>query len=205
MSVKKKLGMGVMSAALGLSLIGGGTYAYFSDSEDTNSTFAAGMLDLTAEPTTIIDVDNLKPGDWMTRSFELQNTGTLDIAEVLLHTSYTVGDAEDNNSEDFGKHIRVNFLWNDDKATLPPNDLLSDDIIYKTTLAELQSMSPDAVENHIFIPWLEENDGLQAGDSDTLYVQFEFVDNGEDQNEFQGDSLELTWTFEAHQEAGERR
>ncbi|MCU5397508.1 CalY family protein, partial [Bacillus toyonensis] len=31
MSLKKKLGVGVVSAALGLSLIGGGTYAYFSD------------------------------------------------------------------------------------------------------------------------------------------------------------------------------
>ncbi len=29
MSLKKKLGAGVVSAALGLSLIGGGTYAYF--------------------------------------------------------------------------------------------------------------------------------------------------------------------------------
>ncbi|WP_222119322.1 TasA family protein, partial [Bacillus thuringiensis] len=33
MSMKKKLGMGVITAALGLSLIGGGTYAYFSDKE----------------------------------------------------------------------------------------------------------------------------------------------------------------------------
>ena len=31
MSIKKKLGLGVASAALGLSLIGSGTYAYFSD------------------------------------------------------------------------------------------------------------------------------------------------------------------------------
>ncbi|MCQ6289408.1 CalY family protein, partial [Bacillus cereus] len=30
MSFKKKLGVGVISAALGLSFIGGGTYAYFS-------------------------------------------------------------------------------------------------------------------------------------------------------------------------------
>lgn len=40
-----------MTAALGLSLIGGGTFAYFSDSETTNNTFAAGTLDLAVEPT----------------------------------------------------------------------------------------------------------------------------------------------------------
>ncbi|HLR61590.1 MAG TPA: TasA family protein, partial [Lentibacillus sp.] len=42
MGIKKQMGMGIMSAALGLSLIGGGTYAYFSDSEQTQNTFAAG-------------------------------------------------------------------------------------------------------------------------------------------------------------------
>ncbi|PRX64062.1 putative ribosomally synthesized peptide with SipW-like signal peptide [Bacillus sp. V-88] len=42
MSIKQKLGLGVASAALGLALVGGGTYAYFSDSVTTNNTFAAG-------------------------------------------------------------------------------------------------------------------------------------------------------------------
>ncbi|WP_461181966.1 TasA family protein, partial [Virgibacillus kimchii] len=31
MNIKKQLSMGIMSAALGISLIGGGTFAYFSD------------------------------------------------------------------------------------------------------------------------------------------------------------------------------
>ncbi|WP_186579910.1 CalY family protein [Aquibacillus kalidii] len=204
MGIKKKLGLGMASAALGLSLIGGGTYAFFSDSAETTSTFAAGTLDLNAKPTEIINIGNLKPGDWMTRSFNLLNDGSLDIASVLLDTEYTIVDAGENNTDDFGKHIRVNFLWNEDKATLPPNQN-ADNIIYQTTLAELKDMTPDAVENHVFLPFLEENDGLKAGTSDKLYVQFEFVDNEEDQNEFQGDSLELKWTFTAEQEAGERR
>lgn len=44
MGIKKKLGMGVATAALGLSLIGGGTYEYFSDQVDTSNTFAAEVL-----------------------------------------------------------------------------------------------------------------------------------------------------------------
>lgn len=35
MSFTKKVSQGVMGAALGLSLIGGGTFAYFSDSVET--------------------------------------------------------------------------------------------------------------------------------------------------------------------------
>jgi hypothetical protein len=35
-----------------------------------------------------------------------------------------------------------------------------------------------------------------------LWVQFEFVDDGKDQNIFQGDTLNLEWTFNANQEAG---
>ncbi|MCK6258294.1 CalY family protein [Fictibacillus sp. KIGAM418] len=198
MSLKKKLGLGVASAALGLSLVGGGTYAYFSDSVDTNATFAAGTLDLNAAPTTIINVDKIKPGDWMTRSFQLKNDGNLDIAKVLLKTSYTVTDANGNNAgEDFGKHIRVNFLVNADKT---------DGVIFYTTLDQLKNMTPDAIENQVFIPWLDERGGkLAAGTSDTLYVQYEFVDNGQDQNKFQGDKLELKWTFEGKQGAGVER
>ncbi|WP_218778877.1 TasA family protein, partial [Bacillus thuringiensis] len=77
MSLKKKLGMGVVSAALGLSLIGGGTYAYFSDQVVTNNTLAAGTLDLAMQPTTSLNLDNLKPGDKILKKFNLKNSGTL--------------------------------------------------------------------------------------------------------------------------------
>lgn len=51
----------------------------------------------------------------------------------------------------------------------------------------------------------DEASGIEVGESDDLIVQFEFVDNGQDQNVFQGDSLELEWTFEAQQTEGESR
>lgn len=60
--------MGVASAALGLSLIGGGTFAYFSDKEVSNNTFAAGTLDLTLDPTTLVDIKDLKPGILLRKS-----------------------------------------------------------------------------------------------------------------------------------------
>lgn len=60
--------MGVASAALGLSLIGGGTFAYFSDKEVSNNTFAAGTLDLTLDPKTLVNIENLKPGILLRKS-----------------------------------------------------------------------------------------------------------------------------------------
>lgn len=195
MGIKKQISIGVLSATLGLTLITGGTYAYFSDEEVSQNTFAAGTLDLNAEPTEIIDLHNLKPGDSMVRTFELQNNGTLDIEKVLLETDYSVVDAKGDNKDDFGKHIEVEFLYNADKL---------DEVIYKTTLANLKNMEPEAVNEHVFYPNFGKK-GLPAGTLDDISVKFNFVDNGQDQNEFQGDALNLEWTFKALQAEGETK
>ncbi|GAB6601396.1 biofilm matrix protein CalY [Bacillus cereus] len=196
MSLKKKLGMGVASPALGLSLIGGGTFAYFSDKEVSNNTFAAGTLDLTLDPTTLVDIKDLKPGDKVKKEFLLKNSGSLAIKDVQLATKYTVNDFKnDNAGEDFGQHIKVNFIWNWDKQSEP---------VYETTLADLQKENPDVLAKAIFAPEWGENGGLAAGTEDYLWVEFEFEDKG-DQNKFQGDSLNLEWTFNAHQGEGEAK
>jgi spore coat-associated protein N len=192
MSIKKKLGLGIATAVLGMGLVGGGTFAYFSDTAEANNTFAAGTLDLSVDPEVIVDVDNLSPGSWMIRAFDLVNNGSLDISEVLINTSYEVEDAQGDNTDDFGKHIRVNFLENSDKS----EENGYNDIIYSTTLYDLQQITPDAVEKKV-IGFENETSGLPAGTADTMYVEFEFVDNGEDQNQFQGDKIKLNWSFEA--------
>lgn len=192
MGIKSTLGMGLATAVLGFGLISGGTFAYFSDTAEANNTFAAGTLDLSVDPEVIIDVNNLKPGGWEIRAFDIVNNGSLDITEVLIDTSYEVVDAKGDNTDDFGKHIRVNFLENSDKS----EETGYNDIIYSTTLYDLQQMTPDAVEKKV-IGFENEQSGLPAGTQDTMYVEFEFVDNEEDQNQFQGDQLKLNWAFEA--------
>jgi spore coat-associated protein N len=210
MNLKKKITAGITTALLGVALIAGGTFAYFSDTEVSNNTFAAGTLDLAVNPSVVIDVDNLKPGDTMVREFVLENNGSLDISTIDLATAYNVIDADNNNTDDFGKHIKVLFLENADKTG--DGWIIGDynDVISETTLYDLQNMTPDAVEN--LNHWITEllglggeDSGLAAGTSDQMYVAFEFVDNGADQNEFQGDALELEWTFTAHQTDGESR
>ena len=199
MDIKKKLAMGIVTGAMAVSLIGGGTYAYFNDVEVNNSSFAAGTLDINVAgndtANAIIDVSNLKPGDTMERSFKLNNTGSLDVSKVLLSSKYTVTDAKGNNgSADFGEHIKVQFLYNYDKGNV---------VVYNTTLAALQTSN---VTERNLLAWIfgAENRGLKAGTSDNLIVKYEFIDNG-DQNIFQGDSLKLDWTFEAKQTAGESK
>lgn len=184
--------MGVASAAIGLSLLAGGTYSYFSDEAVSTSTFAAGTLDISVEPTEIVNLENMNPGDTIEKVFELQNNGTIDIEKVLLETKYHVIDVQGDNTEDFGAHINVEFLYNVDQVN---------EVIYKTSLHDLQQMKPEAVSEEVFSPLLGE-DGLEAGTSDDLIVKFEFVDNGQDQNQFQGDSLNLDWTFKASQVPG---
>lgn len=198
MGIKQKLGLGVASAAMGLALIGGGTYAYFSDTEVSNNTFAAGTLDLALDPTKIIQVDNIKPGDTMTREFKLENNGSLDIGAVDLYTDYEVIDSgHNNNGDDLGDHIRVNFMLNKDKL---------DNVIWSTTLSQLKNSSPDVIEGNFWSQFFAEKGGkLAAGTNDTIYIQYEFVDNNEDQNHFQKDKLKLEWTFEAMQTDGEKR
>ena len=194
MNIKKKLGLSVASAALGFALIGGGTFAYFSDEEITNNSFAAGTLDLSVDPMAIINLDNLKPGDSMVREFSLSNDGSIKIENVFLETDYTVTDEGDNNTDDFGKHIQVNFLWNWGQESEP---------IFETTLYELKEMDPDVVKRDIWDPLWEEKGGLDTEETHDFWVQFEFIDNDEDQNMFQGDGLQLEWIFNATQGDGE--
>ena len=184
----------LMTAALGLSLITGGTDAYFSDSFATENTFAAGTLDLAVNPDFVVNIDNIKPGDEIYREFTLENNGTLDIHKVLIQTDYSVVDANGDNVEDFADHIKVTIMYNTSSATVP---------VVETTLAELSNTEPDLTAIDTFVGGGQIPDGILAGEKEKMFVLFEFVDNGQDQNQFQGDQLRVNWTFNAEQTAGE--
>lgn len=88
MSYKKKLTMGAMTATLGLSLLGVGTWAAFNDVENVDASVAPGTLNLDVgeylDAPYTFNISNLKPGDTMIRNIKLDNTGTLAIKDVLL-------------------------------------------------------------------------------------------------------------------------
>jgi spore coat-associated protein N len=196
MGIKKTLGLGVASAALGLSLIGGGTFAYFSSTTTSTATFAAGTLKLGSSFNTPVALTNLKPGDYTVRTFTLSNDGTLDIKFLKLATSYTVTDAlGDNAGQDLGDHFKVKLL----KDTYTGGST-SGYVLSEVSLKDLKNIASYDLVAMGAVPG-----GIAAAQSKTFKVAFEFVDNSQDQNIFQGDSLSLNWTFDALQGLGEAK
>lgn len=193
MGFTKTISKGVMTAALGLSLMGGGTFAYFSDTFETKNTFAAGTLDLSINPNAVVNIDNIKPGDEVYREFTFENKGSLDIYQVLLDTKYTVEDAKSDNTDDLANHIKVTIMYNTSSATVP---------VVETTLAQLKEQTPDLTAIDEFVGSTQRPDGIPPGEKEKMFVLFQFVDNGEDQNQFQGDKLQVDWTFNAKQTPG---
>lgn len=190
MSIKKKLGLGVASAALGLSLIGGGTYAYFNDVEAVENTFAAGTLDLSVNPTVAFDVKNLKPGDHMEREFKMTNAGTLDIAQVLMNTEVK------DDVKKFAEHLKVEFFNSDDTLIKA---------LSGKTLAGLTKEKDIDITPHVNGKNGEPG-GIPKGDIDLIKIKITFVDSQKpDQNFLQGQKVNVNFILEAKQGIGEKK
>ncbi|MHA6252388.1 TasA family protein [Oceanobacillus sp. CAU 1775] len=231
MNLKKKLTSGIATALLGMALIGGGTFAYFSDTAEQNNTFASGTLSLKSVPDVVVNLDDLKPGDTIYREFGLLNDGSLDIGSITLKTDYTVRNASNNMpvdgdiAEAYGDAMMVQFLRN--TGGDEPFE-----VVFELTVNQLANMTEDDIDELLtqvdietisqwipLFPWpfdwigyFEENDiatedikVLESGDTAPFDVKFEFVESGEPQNELQNLKLDLKWTFEGFQTDGEER
>ncbi|MFF0829666.1 TasA family protein [Brevibacillus sp. NPDC003359] len=188
---KSQFMIALAAVGVGSALVGGATFAYFSDQEVVNNTFAAGTLDLSVNKQVVYDVKNIKPGDYMVRYFTIKNSGTLDIEKVLMHSKYTVSDAKgDNGTEDFGDHLYVEFLTSDGQV-----------ILLNESLGELQRKTSNGQSPDISTLYTSLKK-LPVGDEDTIAMKVIFKENGQDQNKFQGDTLSLTWNLEAFQGKG---
>lgn len=215
MSIKKKLGLGAASAALGLSLIGGGTFAYFNDTATVNNQFAAGTLNLDVEKdgegAVNFDLRNLKPGDTAKRYFILANDGSLSIKDVLMGVSasgFVDGQAGTSDQASFLEQFKVEFFRIQD----PENDTTwanrvdlidsADDItladLVNTNYAGIDAKYIDSVSKRLNIA----PTGLPVGDKDGIGIQITFKETNTNQNAFQGDSIKVGFNLEARQEAG---
>ena len=212
MSIKKKLLTGSLTAALGLSLIGGGTWAAFNDVEAATGQYQAGVLDLSVNPEIIFDIDKLVPGDHMLRNFVITNSGNVDIEKVLMHTEYTVTDKEGNPvDKDFGEQFQVRFLTSDLQPIIlaPFNDL---------SLSELRDLtesghSIDITSYFDSILGFPLEPDLPVNDSDHILMEVKFKNDKEKdpstglylQNEYQGYNIDIKFNLEATQYSGENR
>lgn len=223
MSLKKALGMGVASAALGISLIGGGTFAAFSDTETAENSYAAGTLNLelkklngSALGSGVFEskLANLKPGDSVTKKFLLTNAGTLSIKDVFFQATYENGDYKDGN--DSGNPLRAKI---DSKylgaAFTNSADEFADQIkvevyggdpvanpshsnrVWEGTLKDLKTKwTPDITSE-------TSNHSLPALPVDTDGVTIKFTFNKDAGNKFQGDTLsKIKFQFNAVQFSG---
>lgn len=218
MGIKKKLGLGVASAALGLSLVGGGTWAYFTDTETTTDNFAAGTLNLELENidgtnlasdlfTTTLQ--NFKPGDSITRTFKVANRGSLSIKDVVVKANYsgfldgqdnvnldTIDSAQgDSQDYEFASQINVQVFAG---ATADVSNLK-----YNGSLQNYYALSQESgdVTDVSSTPDNNSLPALPTVDSDAVTIVLTFVDNG-DQNKFQGDKMNVGFEFIARQFGG---
>lgn len=170
----------MIAGAIGISLISSGTYAYFNDEVETTNTIQSGTLELglsDAEEGVLFEFNDKKPGDTFDYSFELTNDGTLDIGDVTLTSDYTVTDPgkTELKDSDFGSQIQIKSL------EVNGTELITK----KRTLDDLKEMNI-----------LED---FKAGESAQIDVAFEFKVTDQKQNQYQGNTMALTWTFEALQ------
>ncbi|MCP8615769.1 TasA family protein [Salirhabdus salicampi] len=233
MSIKKKIGMGVASAALGISLVGGGTWAAFNDTATINNHFAAGTLDLEVgkshnKPISF-DLSNLKPGDNIQRIFELRNTGTLAIKEVLLDVTSDnfVDDTNavnggSNTESEFLAQFKIDFMnvdgestnWEPrenvvkDGETLTLADLVDGSYVNKIKTDYLASDGSNRINLAPLVVDDTDYRGIPVNpsDIDDVFIQITFIDNNDlnndgtyVQNKFQGDSVDFFFNLEATQ------
>lgn len=188
MGLKKQFALTLASVGIGAALIGGGTFAYFNDTETSNgNTFAAGTIDLKPDLTgaAVFNIQNAKPGQTWDVNYNLSNAGTL-ASNVSVSADYTADGNGD--SSDIGTQLEVKdlkfggadvdvsaFTGGDDKLTLNEVDALS---------VALGALGADG----------------SADDEKELTFTLEFVDSGAPQNEYQGDSATVNLVFEARQQ-----
>lgn len=222
MSLKKALGMGVASAALGISLIGGGTFAAFSDVETAENSYAAGTLNLELKKMNdqalgsgVFEskLANLKPGDSVTKKFKLTNAGTLSIKDVFFQATYENGDYVDGTNASNPVHNKIDAKYRG-AAFNNSADVFADQIkvevyggdpastsgankVWEGTLKELKTKWTDDITSET------NNNSLPALPVDTDGVAIKFTFNKDADNKFQGDMLnKIKFQFLAKQFSG---
>lgn len=223
MSVKKKLAVGVMTGALGLSLVGGGTLAAYNDVAKVNNHFASGELNLEVgdshNKAISFDLTNMKPGDNVQRIFTLNNIGSLAIKDVLMEGSAgAFSDPDgDSNKNGFLKQFEIDFMQVDGESNQwePREDVVMSgktltlhDVVHGNTTSKVESSH--LVGNKINLASVaagpDRGVPLDPQDSDDVFIQITFKDdqtklgNGEyAQNKYMNAAVDFYFDLEATQ------
>jgi len=188
--MKKILGLSV-AALMVMGLVGGGTWAYFSDTEEsTGNIFTAGTLDLclyntsntssTGSITGTFSASIWAPGDTINGTLYINNDGSIDMTSVNLTFALSaITDGTPTTVDDY------NFTNDTDNLSK---------MIY-ISQAEWDSVSVGTLLNKSLFDLSSENVGLgnlAANTEKPLFIEWTFDPDAT--NGCQGDSIDITIT-----------
>jgi spore coat-associated protein N len=185
----KKLLISLMSMVMVIAMVGGGAFAYFSDTEtSTGNSFTAGTLNLTVNAFDGVDnakqfvLTDLKPTDSGTITYALVNTGSL--------AGYLDVTAVVNNKPG---------LTPESEGVAPSADL--GELGANIDLTVTMSGSATPVYTGKLNGFVVSDYAMAAGDVETMTISWS-IDKGVG-NEIQGDIAEVALTFELAQTAAQ--
>lgn len=204
--MKKIIGLSV-AALLIMGIIGGATFAYFSDTESSvDNILTAGVLDLNIDggnvAVTTLSVSAAEPGASGSASSTLSNVGSmageLDIAtSAVTNTGAVSGTSEyADDSGDLGGVAQIAMYLDIDQSggvTAGDIGLQSDGTTYDPT----GGLNYDVVDNYASENWNEVITSMVASASDDIIILWQ-VPTGAG-NSIQGDSVEFDITFTLEQ------
>lgn len=98
--MRKKIVVSMLVIALAAALLGGATFAWFTDSDSTTATFTAGTLDValtdTSDAVFTLELTGMAPGDSLSTDIKVANTGNLDLYYRFLFTETAPGGTLDD-------------------------------------------------------------------------------------------------------------
>lgn len=181
MNAKKNIILGLIIGLLGISLVSGGTYAYFSNTKHTDNKIVAGImeLDINDNQGILFEFENMQPGEEFSYSFHMMNTGSLNMKDIELYSESIIKDRE-------GKVVNNGF----ENQILITGIKINGDSIFNgnKTLQELKTTPINLV------------DIFEVDEQKIQVIVYFQLDLDESQVEFQGNTMELKWTFQATQE-----
>jgi len=100
----RKLALSVLVVLLALALVGLGAFASFTSSTSAAQTLSTGTVTIALGATgaqtnrLTVNASGLAPGDSVQRSFDLSNTGSLNLASITLTTAATTSSLLDTDA-----------------------------------------------------------------------------------------------------------
>lgn len=206
--MKKILGL-TIAALLIIGVIGGGTYAYFSDTESSvNNTLSGGTLDLNINggniAVTTISVSDVVPGSSGSGNSTLANVGNtegeLDVSTSAVTNTPGAGGTEyEGGAGELGANAEIAMYIDVDQSSdwsAPDVGLMSDGTTYSFPTA----LDYDIIDNYASESW-DATENMTASAVDYFFVLWQ-VPTGVG-NEIQGDSASFDITFVLEQGAAD--